>query len=102
MIGSRIQSYRKRKRLSLNELSYRSGVAKSYLSSIERNIQSNPSVEVLSRVAGVLGVRIEHLIRDEEQEELETIDYEYIQIAREVKKAGMSAEQVRELLAQMK
>ncbi|GAE95079.1 regulator [Gracilibacillus boraciitolerans JCM 21714] len=45
MIGQKIQNLRKRKRMSLSEVAEQAGVAKSYLSSIERGLQSNPSIQ---------------------------------------------------------
>ncbi|MCY9128792.1 transcriptional regulator SinR, partial [Bacillus spizizenii] len=47
MIGQRIKQYRKEKGYSLSELAEKAGVAKSYLSSIERNLQTNPSIQLL-------------------------------------------------------
>lgn len=99
MIGKRIQQYRKQRRLSLNELAFRAGVAKSYLSSIERNIQSNPSIEILIKVATVLGVEIEALIRDGTAHETDALEREWIQFAREVRNAGYSVEEARSCIA---
>lgn len=58
MIGQRIKNFRLQKQLSLSELAEKAGVAKSYLSSIERNIQSNPSVQFLEKIAAVLGISV--------------------------------------------
>lgn len=42
MIGERIKRLRLQKGISLTELAEKAGVAKSYISSIERNLQKNP------------------------------------------------------------
>lgn len=44
MIGKRVKQLRTERGLSLTELAEKAGVAKSYLSTIERDIQSNPSI----------------------------------------------------------
>lgn len=49
LIGQRIKQYRKEKGYSLSELAEKAGVAKSYLSSIERNLQTNPSIQFLEK-----------------------------------------------------
>ena len=44
MIGERIKQLRLEKGYSITELAEVSGVSKSYLSYIERNLQTNPSL----------------------------------------------------------
>lgn len=100
MIGKRIQTYRKQKRLSLNELARRAGVAKSYLSSIERNIQSNPSIEFIRKISEVLGVKSEALIKDQLEEELTPSEKEWVKFSREVRSKGMDIDTVRYCIEQ--
>ncbi|MGV3464313.1 MAG: helix-turn-helix domain-containing protein [Heyndrickxia sp.] len=99
MIGQRIKNFRLQKKLSLSELAERAGIAKSYLSSIERNIQSNPSVQFLEKVSAVLGVSVNALLHDEEdginQAEL---DSEWEQLVRDAMKSGVSKNEFREFL----
>ena len=52
-IGSRLGDLRKRKKMTLDQLSSKSGVSKSILSQIERNI-SNPTVSTMMRIADAL------------------------------------------------
>ena len=52
-IGSRLGDLRKRKKMTLDELSSKSGVSKSILSQIERNI-SNPTISTVMRIAEAL------------------------------------------------
>jgi XRE family transcriptional regulator, master regulator for biofilm formation len=64
MIGERVKQLRKEKKMSMSELAEQAGVAKSYLSSIERNLQTNPSIQFLEKLAAVLGVSIDYFIHD--------------------------------------
>ncbi|MBB6066243.1 helix-turn-helix domain-containing protein [Pseudoxanthomonas broegbernensis] len=60
-VGATLQSLRRARGLSLDELSRRAGVSKSMLSQIERN-QTNPTVAVVWRLANALGVSIGELL----------------------------------------
>lgn len=96
MIGKRIQTIRKEKGLSLSDLATKAGVAKSYLSSIERDIQSNPSVQFLEKVAAVLDINVQTLLNPDLQED--SIDPEWIKLAQEAMQSGVSKQQFREFL----
>lgn len=96
MIGKRIQTIRKEKGLSLSDLAAKAGIAKSYLSSIERDIQSNPSVQFLEKIAAVLDISVQSLINTEVNEE--SLDPEWIKLAQEAAESGVSKEQFREFL----
>jgi XRE family transcriptional regulator of biofilm formation len=96
MIGDRIKKYRLQREMSLSELAEKAGVAKSYLSSIERNLQANPSVQFLEKIASVLGVSINVLLHDEENSK--ELDSEWTNLVREAMKSGISKEQFREFL----
>lgn len=100
MIGQRIKNFRLQKKLSLSELAERAGIAKSYLSSIERNIQSNPSVQFLEKVSSVLGVTVNALLHDEGEEgfDHEEFDSEWEQLVREAMDSGVSKNEFREFL----
>ncbi|WP_066175953.1 helix-turn-helix domain-containing protein [Bacillus marinisedimentorum] len=100
MIGERVKRYRKERGLSLTELADRAGVAKSYLSSIERNIQSNPSIQFLEKISSVLGINVETLLLDEANKEdaEENLDPEWAQLVQEAMESGVSKEQFREFL----
>ena len=96
MIGERVKLLRKEKKMSLSELAEQAGVAKSYLSSLERNLQTNPSIQFLEKIAAVLNVPVDHLIH--EQPNKEDLDSEWIKIVQEAMKSGVSKEQFREFL----
>lgn len=63
-LGARIRRERIDRRLTLEELSSRSGVSRSMLSSIERGTKV-PTVVVLDRVANALGVSVARLLDEE-------------------------------------
>ena len=56
-LGNRLSSLRKRKNMTLDDLSARSGVSKSILSQIERDL-SNPTVTTISRISDALGEKL--------------------------------------------
>jgi XRE family transcriptional regulator of biofilm formation len=96
MIGNRVKQLRSEKGLSINELAERAGVAKSYLSSIERDIQSNPSIHFLEKISVVLGVPIETLFPGKKIEL--ALDPEWSQLVRDAMASGVSKEQFSEFL----
>ncbi|UQD52102.1 transcriptional regulator [Bacillus methanolicus] len=96
MIGDRVKKLRLEKQMSLSELAEQAGVAKSYLSALERNLQRNPSIQFLEKIAGVLNVPVDHLIL--EQPNKEDLDSEWMKIVKEAMESGVSKEQFREFL----
>ena len=82
--------------MSLSELAEKAGVAKSYLSSLERNLQSNPSIQFLEKISSVLGVSIDVLIHDET--DIDSLDPEWVSILEEAMESGVSKEQFREFI----
>lgn len=58
LVGERIRKLRIQKNFSITELSSKADVSKSYLRYIERGIQENPSLQVLSRLAKTLEVTL--------------------------------------------
>ncbi|MEH7482317.1 helix-turn-helix transcriptional regulator [Neobacillus drentensis] len=62
MLGKQIQKLRQEKNLTLSQLAEKTCISKSYLSQIERNIQSNPSIEIVGKIATALDVDIQTLL----------------------------------------
>jgi XRE family transcriptional regulator of biofilm formation len=96
MIGDRVKKLRLEKKMSLSELAEQAGVAKSYLSSLERNLQSNPSIQFLEKIAGVLHVPVDYLIH--ENMDKDELDSEWLKIVKEAMESGVSKEQFKEYL----
>jgi XRE family transcriptional regulator, master regulator for biofilm formation len=96
MLGDRLKKLRKEKNMSLSELAERAGVAKSYLSSIERNIQTNPSIQLLEKISSVLNVSIDQLIKDVPEEN--ELDADWLMLVKEAMNSGVSKEQFKDFI----
>ncbi|MFX3623074.1 MAG: helix-turn-helix domain-containing protein [Ectobacillus sp.] len=97
MIGERIKRLRLQRGISLTELAEKAGVAKSYISSIERNLQQNPSIQFLEKIAQVLRVPVDALLYDETLKEKE-LDSEWLKLVKDAMESGVSKDQFREFL----
>ncbi|WP_067727083.1 helix-turn-helix domain-containing protein [Oceanobacillus damuensis] len=98
MIGEKIKKLRQEKRMSISELAEKAGVAKSYLSSIERNLQSNPSIQFIEKISAVLGVSVNDVINENDPKDITELDSEWMQIVQEAMESGVSKEQFKEYL----
>jgi XRE family transcriptional regulator, master regulator for biofilm formation len=96
MIGERVKTLRQEKKLSLSELAEQAGVAKSYLSSLERNLQTNPSIQFLEKIASVLGVSIEYFILNKPDNS--HLDSDWVNLVKEAMNSGVTKDQFREYL----
>ncbi|WP_438434870.1 helix-turn-helix domain-containing protein [Gorillibacterium sp. sgz500922] len=85
MIGDRIKYLREQKGLTITELAEMADISKSYLSHIERKLQNNPSLLMLSKLAESLDTHLEFLLGEEYlgadplDEEWKTLIYTAIQ-----------------------
>ncbi len=102
MIGYRVKRYRKEKGISLTDLAQRAGVAKSYLSAIERNIQTNPSIQFLEKIAAVLDISVDHLLKDNPGQPTGGTTYdmddEWRSLVKEAMNSGISKDEFRDFL----
>ena len=96
MIGDRVKKLRLEKKMSLSELAEQAGVAKSYLSSLERNLQRNPSIQFLEKISAVLNVPVDQLIH--EQMNKDDLDSDWMKLVKEAMNSGVSKEQFRDFL----
>jgi XRE family transcriptional regulator, master regulator for biofilm formation len=87
-VGEKIKSLRLEKKYSISELSEKANVSKSYLSYIERGIQGNPSLQVLSRLADNLDTTVEYLMG----QQMMPVDEEWAGLVDEAIKNGISKE----------
>ncbi|HZJ83701.1 MAG TPA: XRE family transcriptional regulator [Clostridia bacterium] len=71
-IGKNILIYRKRRGMTIDELSKRSGVSKSMLSQVEQE-KSNPTVVTVWKIARSLDVSINQLLQTEGESSIEVI-----------------------------
>ena len=96
MIGERIKKEREKKGYSITELAKRAGVSKSYLSYIERDLQNNPSLQFLSKLAETLDTTIEYLLGEEEDKQNVVLDEEWKKLLLKAINEGMSKDEFRE------
>lgn len=99
MIGETIKKLRQDKKMSISELAEKANVAKSYLSSIERDLQSNPSIQFIEKISNVLDVSVNDIINDKDSQSLEELDDEWLKIVQEAMDSGVTKEQFKEYLA---
>ncbi len=83
-VGRRIKSIRKRKGLTLQELSAKSGMSATAISAIERNV-SSPTVSTLVSISRALGESLSSLLGEEEKEYIYTKEGTRETIATEIK-----------------
>ncbi|WP_054637251.1 helix-turn-helix domain-containing protein [Thalassobacillus sp. C254] len=98
MIGDRVKKYRLERNLSLTELAEKAGVAKSYLSAIERNIQTNPSIQFLDKISKQLNIPIDFLLKEETEEMEQELDSEWMKLVQEAMESGVSKEEFKDFL----
>jgi XRE family transcriptional regulator, master regulator for biofilm formation len=96
MVGRRIKNLREQKGLTINELSARSKVSKSYLSSIERGIQKNPSIRILKKIALTLDTSLEDILSMPKQFILSD---EWIEPLEHAIKQGLTKEEFNDFLS---
>ena len=95
MIGENIQRIRKRRRLSLTELAERAQISKSYLSNMERNLNQNPSIQIIEKLAYVLDVDLRTLVGSKYINK-PSPESEWLDFVNELKKSGVGKEQLQE------
>jgi XRE family transcriptional regulator of biofilm formation len=98
MIGKNIHENRIRRGLTLTELAKRAGIAKSYLSNLERNLNQNPSINVMERIAFVLDVDLKALLKTGTDTEIkpQKLEEEWIELVNELKESGIDKAQIQD------
>ncbi|WP_438447717.1 helix-turn-helix domain-containing protein [Gorillibacterium sp. sgz5001074] len=99
-IGFRIKATRLEKNISLSELAEAAGVAKSYLSNVERGIQSNPSIQVIEKIAVSLQVPIHYLLFGQQNEA--ALDPKWLDLIRDAISSGIDIQELQEYVAFLK
>jgi len=98
MIGTNINHFRTQSGISLSELAERAGISKSYLSSIERNLKRNPSIQVIEKIALVLNVDLKTLLEVNlpDPEAKEKQDEEWHAFVEALRQAGIEKDNVQD------
>lgn len=69
MIGDNIKRIRELKELGVNELARKANVNASYVSAIEGNIKTNPSIKILEKIALALDSSVDEFFKSDELSE---------------------------------
>jgi XRE family transcriptional regulator, master regulator for biofilm formation len=91
MVGEGIKSIREKKGITINELAQKAQISKSYISSIERDIQKNPSINVLEKIAAALGISLDILL-DHGTKDI-NLEEEWVQLLKEAIGQGLTKEE---------
>ena len=78
-VANRIRSWRKEKKLSLDELSRRASVSKGMLVEIEKGA-ANPSIAILCKLAAALGVSVADIVNVSSEPQVHIIQEEAIPV----------------------
>ncbi|MDX8344102.1 helix-turn-helix domain-containing protein [Rossellomorea sp. YZS02] len=97
MVGDKIKSLREEKGYTINELAHYSNVSKSYISSIERGIQKNPSIKILKKIALTLDTSLENILSSDKNKI--QLDEEWIEPLNRAISQGLTKEEFIEFLS---
>ncbi|MFC6231365.1 helix-turn-helix domain-containing protein [Paenibacillus allorhizosphaerae] len=98
MLGKRVRQLRMERGLSLSALAEAADVAKSYLSTIERDIHSNPSVHVMDKIAAALDVPLEQLLHPEPRDAELQWKQEWIELLHDALRSGVAPDELRSMI----
>ncbi len=97
MIGENISTIRKQRGYTLSELAEQAKISKSYLSNIERNLNKNPSLQIMHRISQVLNVDIKTLLNTgNEEASCLTLEKEWVDFVFELKELGLQKDQIQQ------
>ncbi|MEM4993022.1 helix-turn-helix transcriptional regulator [Priestia sp. SB1] len=96
-IGEIFKEQRERNKLSQDATAEKLGVGKSYISKVENNIKK-PTMEFLNRAADIFHIDVLDFFEGKMKpdKDLSTEDLEWVILGEEMKKQGVSTEQLRE------
>jgi XRE family transcriptional regulator, master regulator for biofilm formation len=98
MIGQKIKHLRQAKGYSITELGRLADVSKSYISQLERGMQTNPSLQFLVKVSAPLDTTVTYLLEDTKLKKHEDseLDEEWKLLIRQAIKNGLKKEDFHE------
>ena len=85
-IGSNLKLIRKQRGIGINALSRISNVNSGYISAIERGEKSNPSIEIINKLASALNVNPEELVQDHQRNSQRSLNYGNLKTVEDVMK----------------
>lgn len=65
MLGDNIRKIRKDKKISINKLAEQTGISLGYISDLENNKSTNPSIDKLNLIANALNVSVDAFFKDD-------------------------------------
>jgi XRE family transcriptional regulator, master regulator for biofilm formation len=92
LVGEILKFYRDERGMTINELSHLAGISKSYISSIERGLQKNPSIQVLQKLADTLNISLSQLLA------FKSIDEEWLQLVKTAIEEGLTKQEFLEYI----
>ncbi|MGE8078381.1 helix-turn-helix domain-containing protein [Peribacillus loiseleuriae] len=95
MIGENIVKIRKRRGYTLSKLAELTNISKSYLSNIERNLNKNPSLQIMLKIADVLNVDLKTLLKTDKEEDT-YIEKEWVDFVNELKELGLEKNEIKQ------
>ena len=97
MIGVKLKYLRIQKGYSITQLAKRAQISKSYLSYLEKNPETNPSLHIISKIAAALDTSPNYFIEvSEEEEKKEEIRQEWMDLLKEGLDKNMTKEDFQE------
>jgi XRE family transcriptional regulator, master regulator for biofilm formation len=98
MIGKKIKRLRQQKGYSITELGRLADVSKSYLSQLERGLQTNPSLQFLVKVSKSLDTSIDYLLQESKVQKCggSELDEEWKVLIRQAIEGGLKKEDFHE------
>jgi XRE family transcriptional regulator of biofilm formation len=98
MIGERIKLLRQEKGYSISKMAKLATISKTYLSQMERGLQSNPSLQLLNKISATLETNLESLLADAKPKKYEDIelDEEWMKLIRQAIDDGLKTEDFQE------
>ena len=67
-IGKTLRTLRRAKDLTQDEIQRLTGIKREYISNLERNTISNPTVGTLQKILGVMGIKLSEFFEQVERE----------------------------------
>ncbi len=104
MVGKKIKQLRKNKGYSISKLAEMADVSKSYISEIERGVQTNPSLQVINKISQSLDTSLEILLdhTNTHADQPEELDREWIELLKEAIEDGLEKEELKTCISYIK
>ncbi|WP_317615987.1 helix-turn-helix domain-containing protein [Halobacillus halophilus] len=80
----------------MSDLAERAGISKSYLSNLERNLNKNPSIKMVDKIASVLGIDLLVLMKNGDINDFpyQPLEKEWMKFINDLKASGVQKDQL--------